>query len=165
MLAGLDHAVARVLGSTRYRIDDDLDQKTPTITVIDQQGVATKIRSRTTDNSNLRGTKHLVAMERTCFVARGRNDDRTVIMVPEVSLNRTVGITLLHVEFAAKLPAATLRGVLESYRNRYAALADAVTETEPQFDEDLLEQITVTQLLTEPVLALADYWRQGLLRP
>jgi len=164
-LAGLDPAVARVLGSTRYRIDDDLDQKTPTITVIDQQGVATKIRSRTTDNSNLRGTKHLVAMERTCFVARGRNDDRTVIMVPEVSLNRTVGITLLHVEFAAKLPAATLRGVLESYRNRYAALADAVTETEPQFDEDLLEQITVTQLLTEPVLALADYWRQGLLRP
>jgi hypothetical protein len=103
-------------------------------------------------------------MEKQCLVARGRNDDRTVILVPEVDQNRTVGITLLHVRFADRLSASTLRGVLGSYRNRFAALADSVTETEPAFDEALLEQMPVVDLLTESIHALADRWRQGQLQ-
>ena len=78
------------------------------------------------------------------MVARG-HDDRTVILVPEVDQNRTVGITLLHVRLAERLPAATLRSVLNDYRNRLAALTDAVTET-------------------EPIASLAGRWRQGLLK-
>ena len=70
-----------------------------------QRGVALQLRSRTAQNPELRGTKHLVAMEKQCLVARGRNDDRTVILVPEIDQNRTVGITLLHVRFADRLPA------------------------------------------------------------
>jgi hypothetical protein len=56
---------------------------------------------------------------------------------------------------------ATLRGVLGGYRNRYAALSDAVTETEPTFDEALLAQMPVVDLLCEPINALADRWRDG----
>ena len=84
-------------------------------------------------------------------------------MVPEVDQNRAVGITLLHVRFAGHLDAAALRGVLSGYRNRYAALSDAVTETEPTFDETLLAQMPVVDLLCEPINALADRWRQGTL--
>ncbi len=160
-LAGLDTAALQVLGSTRYRIDGDLDSGKASIHVIDQQGIATQLRSRTAQNPLLRGTKHLVAMEKQCLVARGRNDDRTVILVPEIDQNRTVGMTLLHVRFADRLPASALRGVLSSYRNRFAALADSVTETEPAFDERLLEQMPVVELLTESIQALADRWRTG----
>ena len=163
-LAGLDAAVREVLGSTRYRIDGDVEAGTAMVAVVDQKGIATQIRSRTAQNPQLRGTKHLVAMEKQCLVARGRNDDRTVILVPEVDQNRTVGITLLHVRFADRLSASTLRGVLGSYRNRFAALADSVTETEPAFDEALLEQMPVVDLLTESIHALADRWRQGQLQ-
>ncbi|MBK8097517.1 MAG: SIS domain-containing protein [Planctomycetes bacterium] len=163
-LAALDAAVVEVLGSTRYRIDGDVAAGTAQIRVLDQRGVAAGIRSRTIGNPALKGQKHLVAMERQCLVARGRADDRMVLMVPEVDQSTTVGITLLHLRFAAQLPASALRGVLAGYRNRYAALQDAVTETEPQFDEDLLEQMPVIDLLTEPIGALADRWRQGLLR-
>lgn len=162
-LAGLDPAVLEVLGSTRYRIDGDLDGDKARIHVIDQRGIATTLRSRTSNNPVLRGTKHLVAMEKQCLVARGRSDDRTVVMVPEVDQNRAVGITLLHVRFAGHLDAAALRGVLSGYRNRYAALSDAVTETEPTFDETLLAQMPVVDLLCEPINALADRWRQGTL--
>ena len=49
--------------------------------------------------------------------------------------------------------------MLQGYRNRYAALKDAVTETEPSFREDLLGEIPVVDLLTEPVHDLADRWR------
>jgi glucosamine--fructose-6-phosphate aminotransferase (isomerizing) len=100
-------------------------------------------------------------MEKTLFVACGRSDGRTVILLPEVEQNRTTGITLLHVKLQETLPATTMRGVLSSYRNRYAALKDAVTETESSFDETLLEQMPVVDLLTQPLLQLADRWRQG----
>ena len=43
--------------------------------------------------------------------------------------------------------------------NRFSALKDAVTETEPSFRDDLLGTISVVDLLTEPVNHLADRWR------
>ncbi|HEX6813796.1 MAG TPA: SIS domain-containing protein [Planctomycetota bacterium] len=162
-LAALDRAVAAVLGSTRYRIDGDIEGGHAKIEVVEQRGIATSLRSRTSDNPTLRGTKHLVAMEKQCLVAKGRSDERTVILVPEVDQNRTVGLTLLHVRFHALLDAQSLRGVLGGYRNRYAALADAVTETEPSFDEDLLASMPVVDLLCDPIYSLADRWRQGTL--
>lgn len=163
-LAGLDAAVTEVLGSTRYAITGDVEAGTATIAVVDQRGIAARLRSRTARNPTLKGTKHLVALERQCLVAKGRSDDRTVILVPEVEQGRAAGLTLLHVQFAGNLPAATLRGVLGGYRNRYAALQDSVMETEPEFDEALLETMPVVELLTEPVAALADRWRQGQLQ-
>ena len=38
-----------------------------------------------------------------------------------------------------------------------------MTETEPTFDEDLMESMPVADLLCEPVYMLADRWRQGTL--
>ena len=38
-------------------------------------------------------------------------------------------------------------------------LRDAVTETEPTFRDDLLADIPVDELLTEPINELADRWR------
>jgi glucosamine--fructose-6-phosphate aminotransferase (isomerizing) len=107
----------------------------------------------------LRGTKHLVAVERRSMVAKGRSDGRTVLLVPEIHDNKATGITLLHVQLHDRLPAAVLRGVLDGYRNRYAALKDAVTETEPAFRDEWLEKTSVIELLTEPVHVLADRWR------
>ena len=71
----------------------------------------------------------------------------------------TTGITLLHVRFAERLPVAGARGVLQGYRGRYAALRDAVTETEGAFREDLLAEQPVADLLVLPIHSLADRWR------
>ena len=51
--------------------------------------------------------------------------------------------------------------MLSGYRGRFAALKDAVTETEPIFREDLLGAVPVVDLLTEPVYVLADRWRSS----
>ncbi|MEY4675429.1 MAG: hypothetical protein RL148_3213 [Planctomycetota bacterium] len=158
-LAALDAAVLEVTGSTRYRIAGDPESGDARIAVLEQRGVAATLPSRTSANPVLKGTKHLVAVERLCFVARGRSDGRTVILVPEVEHGRTTGITLVHVRFADHLDPKTMRGVLSAYRNRLSALTDAVTETEPSFDESVLGRIGVADLLTEPVNVLADRWR------
>ncbi len=159
-LAGLDPAVAEVTGWTRYALSGGENLTTAALTVLDRGGVGTELRSRTEDDSRLRGTKALVARERELMVASGRSDGRTVIIVPEIRQGVAVGLLLLHVRFVDRLPAATARSVLQSYRRRYQALRDAVTETEDELDETVLAAQPVLDLLTVPILDLADRWRQ-----
>jgi glucosamine--fructose-6-phosphate aminotransferase (isomerizing) len=164
-LADISPAVAGVAGFTRYRIEGlvggELAEGAATITVVDRGGIARDIVSRTDRSPELRGTKHRVAYEREVLMTRGRVDSRPIVIVPEVKDGQATGITLLHVRFADRLPVPTARGVLQGYRNRYAVLRDAVLETEPTFRADLLAEIPVDVLLTEPINQLADRWRSG----
>jgi glucosamine--fructose-6-phosphate aminotransferase (isomerizing) len=158
-LAALDPAVAEVTGHTRYRVDGAVGDGTATVAVVDKGGVAAAIRSRTEVDPRLRGTKHRAASQRQVTVARGVRDGRMVLMVPEVKDSAVTGLTLLHLSFRPVLPAATARAVLEGYQGRYAALADAVTETEPVMADDVLGTVPIGDLLTVPVHVLAERWR------
>ncbi len=158
-LAALSPTVGEVTGYTRYRLDGSPDRSDATISVTDRGGIALDLPLRTERNPRLRGTKHRVAAEQQVLVARGRSDGRLIVIVPEVKSGDTSGITLLHVRFHEHLGLPALRSALTGYRQRYRQLEDAVTETEPTFRDDLLESMTVTDLLTEPVNTLADRWR------
>ncbi len=158
VLVALDPAVAEVVGFTRYRVDG-LDGPVPTVAIMDRGGVSIGIPSRTDRDPTLRGTKHRVAVERDVLVTRGAHDDRTIVLVPEVKDRETVGLTLLHVVLRDRLAPDVLRGVLQGYDNRYGAVRDAVCETEPDLRDDLLAELPVVDLLTEPVLVVADRLR------
>jgi glucosamine--fructose-6-phosphate aminotransferase (isomerizing) len=153
VLADLDPAVAEVHGFTRYGIDGS------TISIVDRGGISRDLPSRVERNSELRGTKHRVASEREVLVARGRNDGRTVVFVPETKGGQTTGITLLHVSFHDRVPADVMRGVLQGYDRRYDRLVDWVTETEGSFDDAKLGEIPVQELLIGPISDTADHWR------
>jgi len=159
-LVTLDAAVEEVTGFTRYRIEGDpAAPNAATVHVIDRGGVSVGMTSRTDSDPRLTGTKHRVAVTREVWAVKGRRDGRTIVMVPEVKQNQTVGITLLHARFSDRLAAAPMRAVLEGYQGRYSALVDAVTETESTFDDGVLASVDVIDLLTEPVYVLAEYWR------
>ena len=160
-LAALDPAVDEVTGYTRYRIEGGVADGTATIHVVDRGGLGRDLVSRTEQNPMLRGTKHRAAFEREVTVARGRSDGRTVILVPETKDTQVTGMTLVHVRFRDKLPPAEAERVLLGYRDRHAALVDAVTETEPTFRQDVLGTVPIVDLLVEPVHVLADRWRSG----
>jgi glucosamine--fructose-6-phosphate aminotransferase (isomerizing) len=100
-----------------------------------------------------------VATEKTVTITSGRHDNRTIVLIPEVKDGQTVGITLLHARLHERLPEAAARGVLQGYRNRYSALRDFVTETEPTFRDDLLATVDIADLLIRPVAELAELWR------
>ena len=136
-LVDLDPAVATVLGFTRYRIEgDEARDENMTIHVVDRGGIAESIPSRTDAAPTLRGTKHRVASEREVTVARGRSDGRMFLIVPEVKGLQVTGLTLVHVAIHDRVPYEVARQVLRGYRNRYAALQDQVTETEPTFRDE-----------------------------
>ena len=159
-LGALDESVAEVTGYTRYRIDWAAGTS-PTIGVVDQAGVALALPpSRTASDARLLGTKHRAAAEREVTVARGASDGRTVILVPEVKGAQVTGMTLLHVSFRDRLDWEGAKRVLSGYRTRYSALADAVTETEPVFDDQRLGAEPIVDLLTMPVYELATRWRR-----
>jgi glucosamine--fructose-6-phosphate aminotransferase (isomerizing) len=158
-LVALDPAIEQVVGFTRYRIDGDVRTDDALIHVVDRSGISTDLRSRTEDDPRLLGSKHRVATQQEVTVARGRRDGRTVVFVPEVKDNVTIGMTLLHARFAEHLPADVMRTLLQGYQGRYGALRDAVTETTSTFDDERLAAFDVVDLLTEPVYVLADRWR------
>ncbi len=155
-LVALDPAVERVTAWTRYRVEGDLASDTATIHVVDS---TTGFASLTSTDPTLRGTKHRVATQREVTVARGR-DGRTLVFVPEVKGNETVGMTLLHADFESKLSPDAARSVLQGYQGRYGALKDAVTETVPEFDDTVLGDLDIFELLTEPVYVMARRWLQ-----
>ncbi len=103
-LVDLDPAVVEVTGYTRYRVEGDLEADRATLHVVDKGGIASGLVSRVESNPELRGAKHRVATQREVTAVRGRRDGRTLVIVPEVKHNQTVGLTLLHVRFADHLP-------------------------------------------------------------
>ncbi|WP_420639364.1 SIS domain-containing protein [Candidatus Poriferisocius sp.] len=158
-LTALDPAVATVTGYIRYTISGDPEAPSTTIHATDRGGITVGLPSRTDRDPGLRGSKHLVAVERQVRAVRGRSDGRTIVLIPEVKDRQTTGLTLLHVQFRSRLQTEAARAVLEGYRNRFAALRDEVTETEPDFRLDRLGDIPMEDLLLEPVSELADRWR------
>jgi glucosamine--fructose-6-phosphate aminotransferase (isomerizing) len=163
-LAALGPAVEEVLGYTRYQVQTtgpmsaarSLDGAT--IDVVDRGGIAAGILSRTATDNVLRGTKHRAAEKREVTVFKGLHDNRTGVIIPEVKDGQVTGITLLHVRFAPALAPAAAKAALRSYQGRYMALVDAVTETQPRFDDEVLGRVPMIELLTEPVAVLARHW-------
>jgi glucosamine--fructose-6-phosphate aminotransferase (isomerizing) len=158
-LADIDPAIAEITGWIRYELDGDPDEDEVPAAIVGRGGIALGIPSRAERSGVLRGTKHTVALERQVFVTRGREDGRTIVIVPETKDDRATALTLLHVRFQDHLGVPAARGALQGYRNRWSALRDAVLETEPTFREDLLATVPAADLLVEPIRELADRWR------
>lgn len=156
-LAALDPAVAGVTGYTHYAVEGDVDGDA-LVRITDRGGIARDIPSRTDRDPRLRGTKHRVAVEREPLVTRG-HDGRTLVIVPEAKANEVTGLALLHVRFQERLAPEVMRSVLQGYRDRYSALRDTVTETEPTFRDDVLGELPVVDLLIASIQALAQHWR------
>lgn len=158
-LAGLNPAVADVIGFTRYAIHGDASSDNATLAIVDRGGISVGIPSRADTDPTLRGTKHRVANEREVLLTRGRRDQRLILAVPEVKDTQTVGITLLYVKLVESLEPSIARRVLQSYRGRFDEIRDAVLETEASFNEALFSSIPLDDLLVLPPVMLADRWR------
>jgi glucosamine--fructose-6-phosphate aminotransferase (isomerizing) len=124
---------------------------------VSQGGVAEGLRSRTDTDPRLRGTKNTVAMERRVLVAIGRSDNRPIILVPESTQGVCKGILLLHARFKEFLDAPAMAVTLKGYHNRYTLIRDAVVESNGEsWTDEVLARIPVLDLLTKPVVVLAD---------
>ena len=158
ILLSLDKMVSSITGHTRYKLEGDPLDGDVNISVVEQSGSAEKLVSRVSPNSQLKGTKSLVAREKTIWVAIGKSDGAKVILVPEIKRSKCVGITILHVDINENLDLDSRKNILEGYKQKLFAISDNVTETEDSFDESKLLEIDIMELLTQPVVTLSQHW-------
>jgi glucosamine--fructose-6-phosphate aminotransferase (isomerizing) len=162
-MSALDPFVDQVLGYVRYRLWAGGDGPPPgddaTIRVLRAGGLCRDLQSRTVRQPLLQGTKYAVAVEGRLTAARGRKDGRVFIGVPEWSDGGVSALNLIHVRFRDRAPAAELRRLLSGYRERYSGLRDQVLRRAPEFDDGLLAELPVEDLLVDPVAQLAERWQ------
>ncbi len=164
-LSALDPFVDQVLGYVRYRLQAGGNGPPPgddaTIRVLRAGGLCRDLRSRTVHQPLLQGTKYAVAVEGRLMAARGRTDGRVFIAVPEFADGRVTALDLVHVRFRERAEAPALRRLLSDYRERYDGLRDHVLRTAPDFDDSLLAEVAVEDLLIDPVAQLAEHWQRA----
>ena len=168
-MSALDPFVDQVLGYVRYQLWRGGDGPAPgdaaTIRVLRAGGLCRDLQSRTVRQPLLKGTKYAVAVEGRLLAARGRTDGRVFIGVPEWSDREVSAINLIHVRFRERAGASELRRLLSGYRERYSGLRDQVLKRAPDFDDRLLAELPVEDLLIDPVSQLAERWRSGAAWP
>ncbi len=161
----LDPFVDQVLGYVRYQLWCGGDGPAPgdaaTIRVLRAGGLCRDLQSRTVREPLLQGTKYAVAVEGRLMAARGRTDGRVFIGVPEFTDGEVSALNLIHVRFRERAPAPELRRLLSGYRERYTGLRDQVLKRAPEFDDRLLAELPIEDLLIDPVSQLAERWRSG----
>ncbi|MDE2692166.1 MAG: SIS domain-containing protein [Acidobacteriota bacterium] len=161
----LDPFVDQVLGYVRYRLRAGGDGPPPgddaTIRVLRAGGLCRDLQSRTVRQPLLQGTKYAVAVEGRLMAARGRTDGRVFIVVPEFTDGGVSALVLIHVRFRERAEAPAMRRLLSDYRERYDGLRDHVLRKAPDFDDRLLAELPVEDLLIDPVAQLAERWRSA----
>ncbi len=164
-MGALDPFVDQVLGYVRYQLWCGGDGPAPgdaaTIRVLRAGGLCRDLQSRTVREPLLQGTKYAVAVEGRLMAARGRTDGRVFIGVPEFTDGEVSALNLIHVRFRERAPAPELRRLLSGYRERYTGLRDQVLKRAPEFDDRLLAELPIEDLLIDPVSQLAERWRSG----
>ncbi len=162
-MRALDPFIDQVLGYVRYQLWAGGDGPAPgdgaTIRVLRAGGLCRDLQSRTFRQPLLQGTKYAVAVEGRLMAARGRTDGRVFIGVPEFAEGEVSGLVLVHVRFRERASAPELRSLLSDYRQRYDGLRDHVLKAAPEFDDGLLAELPVEDLLIDPVAQLAERWR------
>ena len=153
-LAELDPAVETVTGYTRYRIEGDVAADAATMHVVDRGGVAA-CRSRraptATRACGARSTASRTEREVTA-VARPRRRPHARDRPRGEEQPDGRAHPAARAVRRRSCPPTRCAPCSQGYQGRYGALKDAVTETEPTFDDAVLGTVPVVDLLTEPGL-------------
>jgi glucosamine--fructose-6-phosphate aminotransferase (isomerizing) len=145
--------VAAVPGATRYEVSGPAAELR--IQVIGKSGAAERLSSRADAGAALTGSKKLAVDTRGVRLERGLNDGRLVVIIPEASGSRVIGVTLLHVELEHAAPAAAVLTALEGSGSRLLELRAAITERDRPFAAATLEGIDPELVLLAPVAEVA----------
>ncbi|WP_211472397.1 SIS domain-containing protein [Actinocrinis puniceicyclus] len=152
-LRGYDAVVTAVAGATRYALSGSPNDLR--IKVVSKSGIAQDLPSRADAGTELMGTKKLAVETGSVRLERGINDGRLVLIVPETSGSRPVGVTLLHVELAPRASGTALLAALEASGPRLLELRAAITERDRPFTTEALSALDPELVLLAPAARVA----------
>ncbi len=162
LLRRMQPALAAVRGYTVYGIDNldaegNPDEKT-TVAVRKKGGVALGMASRTETSSPLMGTKRTIVSTGHVYIGRGKSDGASIAVLPLLGENNFVaGLLLIHVDYNECLSVKEKKEVM-GYR--YNDILNLVNEYNVVWNDQYLEKIQISDLLSESVEDLARRIKQ-----
>ncbi|MDF1666074.1 MAG: SIS domain-containing protein, partial [Planctomycetota bacterium] len=149
-LAAFDPMVSDVLGATIYDVEGLSPLGLPTarskIRTLKKTGCSKDMVSRVDNGGPLSGTKRKVVSAPRVHIGLGAVDGRTLVITPLFDEGLITGLGLLHVLFREDL---STRDRVQSLRiaGRYEDVRAMVTESNPAWNDALLETVSVHELL------------------
>ena len=152
VLKNLQGVVKCVHGSIHYRLAG-LDvlgapTKATTIKVLRKKGSLQKRSSRVETETALKGTKRIIVRQGNVYIGKGRNDDRSIIVIPAISTdpaasNRIEYLLLLNIGFKPQVP---LADKIKALGGKYGHIKNIVQENSLRWEDPLLELLPIDDL-------------------
>ncbi len=145
VLRNLQEVVAGIEGSILYRIRNlnllgELTEDT-TIEVLTKKGVLKPIPSRVENDTKLKGSKRIIVQKGNVYVAKGRKDDRSILVIPATSpsadrANIIENLLLLNVSFRSDVP---IDVIVKALGGKYEHIKNIVMENNIAWTENHLK--------------------------
>ncbi|MBU4345115.1 MAG: SIS domain-containing protein [Proteobacteria bacterium] len=152
VLKNLQDIVADIEGSILYKISglNLLGEPTDetTIEILNKEGTLCDIPSRVEKDIILKGTKRIIVREGNVYIGIGRQDDRSVIIIPVISASRATPnmieyLLLLHISFKEDVSISTK---IKALGGKYERIKNIVQENSVAWDKQYIELVDMRNL-------------------
>jgi glucosamine--fructose-6-phosphate aminotransferase (isomerizing) len=154
-------ALALIRGCTVYDVSGLDDQGNPEegsmIVIRAKSGVAANMTSRADKPAPLMGTKRMLVSTGHIYIGRGKSDGVPIVIIPLLGENNIVDhLLLLHITYNETLTAMEKK---EALGYRYNDIRNLINEYNLPWQDEYLESISLENLFSEQVEAIADQIR------
>ncbi|MGV8058627.1 MAG: SIS domain-containing protein [Smithellaceae bacterium] len=155
-------AILAVRGYTIYEIDNLDAEGNPAentlVAVRKKGGVAISMASRTETASPLMGTKRTIVSTGHVYIGRGKSDGAAIALLPLLGENNFISsLLLIHIDYNELL---SLPEKKKALGYRYNDIRNLVNEYNVDWDDNYLEKIQISDLLSEPIEEIARRIKQ-----
>ena len=159
ILRALNLVVSQVLGATSYQVEGlgglGEPKETSTVRTLKKIGIAKSMTSRADTEARLVGNKEWSVRSGSLYLGRGSRDKKPIAIVPLVPRGRVEKLVLLHLEFKSNVSRQDKISILQDLRQKYENLKSMVMEQDRSWDDRVLDEIEVEELVMTPVKDLA----------
>ena len=149
----ITRAISEVRGATCYAVDGlgalGEPRESSTVKVLCKVGAAKKMTSRADDGQTLVGNKERTVRSCSLYLGLGSRDQLPIAIVPIVPRGLVEKLALLHLKFIEDLPLADKVSILRELGQRYEDIKSLVTESDLEWQDGLLESMSIEELVTQ----------------
>lgn len=159
-IRAISMAVEEVTGVTSYAVSGlgtlgEVSSET-TIKTITKLGDSANMVSRADVGTALIGTKEWAVRHSASYRGRGGKDHMPILIIPSAPRGQVEKLSLLHLRFNESLPLDRRVALLRDLSGRYDDIKGQVLESDTVWNDQVLNEVSVSDLVTLPIHQLSE---------
>ncbi|MBW2622126.1 MAG: SIS domain-containing protein, partial [Deltaproteobacteria bacterium] len=148
VLRRLQEVIKEISGTTLYRVSglNILGEPVAETAVYleKKEGSAAELISRVETDNRLRGTKHIIVKDGNVFIGKGRTDNRSILIVPVMSVNTNIDhLLLFSVHFEQEVDVLKK---IQALGGKYNGIRNKTEEIIRVWDDEYLNLLAIEDL-------------------